>query len=546
MTEPRPALKPDVEEESNATIINGPSSTVVLGAYDLLEEIAAGGMGVVYKARHRVLDRIVALKLIMAGQLARPEEIQRFRIEAQAAARLEHPHIVPVYEIYEEQGRHYFAMGYVAGQSLARRIADRGPLAPREAARLIQQVAEAVDFAHRKGIVHRDLKPGNVLLDTDGQPRVTDFGLAKQMDSEYSLTATGQILGTPAYMAPEQALGKPDLIGPACDVYGLGATLYAALTGKPPFEARSAPELFLKITDERPASLRSKNKAVPRDLEAICLKCLEKDAAQRYRSAGELADDLNRFLRREPVVARPVGTFAGMAYWSRRHPVPATAACLAVIGLLVTTAQAVQTAASRAQTIEQLAESADQMRIKQKEVEKARDEETQSRQQAEQAQQQEQKARGAAEEATRKAQWSQYVSMIQAADLALKNNNIQECRRMLNDAPVEHRNWEWGYLKQQTEVVLHSYGVKAGMKNSALSPDQKWLALATGTSPEGLVQVIDVWTGAVRWSVIANRGAGDVSDVCWSPDGTRVASSQTGEKSVKIWDATTGELLREY
>ena len=206
------------------------------GEYELLEEIARGGMGVVFKARQVKLNRIVALKMILSGELAGEEEVQRFKTEAEAAANLDHPGIVPIYEIDEHQGQHYFSMGFVEGQSLADRVKD-GPLPPREAAELVKKVAEAVAYAHEKGVIHRDLKPANVLLDANGEPRVTDFGLAKQVESDGDLTRTGAVMGTPSYMPPEQASGKTEEIGPQSDVYSLGAILYCVLTGRPPFQS---------------------------------------------------------------------------------------------------------------------------------------------------------------------------------------------------------------------------------------------------------------------------------------------------------------------
>ena len=279
------------------------TDSTMFGGYELLAEVARGGMGVVYKARHTALDRVVALKLVLSGSDASEGELSRFKVEAKAAARLDHPHIVPVYEIGKHEGQHFFSMGFVDGPSLSVRLAQGGPLPPREAAEILRKVAEAVDYAHRQGIIHRDLKPGNVLLAQTGEPLVTDFGLAKRIDSEHSLTATGQVLGTPAYMAPEQALGDHATIGPAADIYSLGATLFAALTGRPPFTATVIHELLIQVTEEPPPSLRTINPKVPAALEAICLKCLAKSPADRYSSAGELAKDLGRFLDAKQVHA---------------------------------------------------------------------------------------------------------------------------------------------------------------------------------------------------------------------------------------------------
>ncbi|RPI89625.1 MAG: serine/threonine protein kinase, partial [Planctomycetaceae bacterium] len=231
------------------------------GDYEVLSEIARGGMGVVYKARQRNLNRIVALKMILAGHLANDSDVKRFYAEAEAAAALDHPGIVPIFEIGQHEGQHYFSMAFIEGESLARRVAE-GPIPPREAAELVRKVSEAVDYAHQKGIIHRDLKPGNVLLDQTGQPRVTDFGLAKQLAADSGLTGTGQILGTPSYMPPEQAAGKMDAVSPASDVYSLGAILYCLITGRPPFQAASPLETLQQVLSQEPAPSRQLNAQV--------------------------------------------------------------------------------------------------------------------------------------------------------------------------------------------------------------------------------------------------------------------------------------------
>ncbi len=275
------------------------------GDYELLGEIARGGMGVVYKARQKRLNRTVALKMILAGNLASDADVKRFYTEAEAAAQLDHSGIVPIYEVGQQGSQHFFSMAFIDGQSLQDRL-KQGPLLPRDAAELLSHVADAVQFAHSKGIVHRDLKPHNILLDGEGMPKVTDFGLAKRMDSGDGLTNTGDVLGTPSYMAPEQAEGKTHDLGPLVDVYALGAVLYAVLTGRPPFQAASLAEVLRQVIQQEPVPPRLLNNAVPLDLDTICLKCLQKDSRRRYGSAGALAGDLERYLRGEPIQARPV------------------------------------------------------------------------------------------------------------------------------------------------------------------------------------------------------------------------------------------------
>jgi eukaryotic-like serine/threonine-protein kinase len=284
-----------------------PSSSTALprafGDYELLEELGRGGMGIVYRARQRNPERVVALKMILHGALASAQELARFRAEAESVARLEgHPHIVSIHEVKECEGQCYFSMKYVEGTTLAR-LVTRGPVEPREAARYLLTIAQAIHYAHEHGILHRDLKPSNVLIDQQGQPYVTDFGLAKQVESGAGLTPSRSIVGTPSYMAPEQADASRGRPGPASDVYSLGAILYELLTGRPPFQAASYLDTILLLLDQEPVPPRLLNPRVNRELELICLKCLEKQPARRYASAAELAGDLQAFLAGDPVSA---------------------------------------------------------------------------------------------------------------------------------------------------------------------------------------------------------------------------------------------------
>ncbi len=289
------------------------------GDYELLGELARGGMGVVYKARQVNLNRLVALKMILAGKLAGAHDVERFLTEAKAAAQLDHPGIVPIFEVGEHEGHHFFSMGFVDGRSLAQRVTE-GPLPPRGAAELLLDVARAVQYAHQRGVIHRDLKPGNILLDAHDRPRVTDFGVAKLTEGRSDITGTGQILGTPSYMPPEQAAGKMDQIGPPADVYALGAILYCLLTGRPPFQTASAMDTLRQVIDQEPVPVRQLIGQTPIDLETITLKCLEKDPTRRYSTASELADELQRFLNHEPIVARPVSRIERGWRWCRRNP----------------------------------------------------------------------------------------------------------------------------------------------------------------------------------------------------------------------------------
>jgi tetratricopeptide (TPR) repeat protein len=301
--------------------------------FDVQGRVARGGMGVVWKARQVRLDRVVALKMLR-GDDATPEELSRFRLEAEAQARLSHPNVVQVFEVGDVGGRPYFALEYADGGTLAEALRG-GPQPARQAARLIRTLALAVEHAHRRGLVHRDLKPGNVLLFREGSPdgegagpvpKISDFGLAKRLQEASGQTRSGEVLGTPSYMSPEQAAGKVHEVGPAADVWALGAILYECLTGRPPFLGETAVDTLLQVKNQEPVPPRRLQPKVPRDLETICLKCLRKDRARRYADAKSLADDLGRFLDGKPILARPVGRAERLWRWSRRNP---ALACLA-------------------------------------------------------------------------------------------------------------------------------------------------------------------------------------------------------------------------
>jgi tetratricopeptide (TPR) repeat protein len=302
--------------------------------YQVLGELGRGGMGVVYKARHAALNRLVALKMVLAGGHASAGELARFRAEAEAVARLQHPGIVQVFEVGDHDGRPYLALEFCPGGSLEKKLAE-ATLEPRAAAGLAEALARAVQAAHEKGVVHRDLKPANVLLAEDGSPKVADFGLAKRLDSDTGQTHTGAVLGTPSYMAPEQAEGKKE-VGPAADVWALGVILYECLTGRPPFKAATALETVRQVVGEEPVPPTRLQPKTPRDLETVTLKCLQKEPAKRYSSSAELADDLRRFLGGQPIAARPVPAWERGWKWARRRPAVAAlvAVSLAALALL--------------------------------------------------------------------------------------------------------------------------------------------------------------------------------------------------------------------
>ena len=325
-----------------------------IGDYELIRELGRGGMGVVYQACHLTLNRVVALKMILGGQFACADDLARFQAEARAAAALDHQGIVSIYEIGQCLGQPFFAMAFVEGPSLAE-VLQSGSLAPQIAARLFRKIVAAVAYAHEHGVIHRDLKPANVLMSPKSNvqgptseggpgtldlghwtPCITDFGLAKRLDGESQLTVSGQLLGTPLYMSPEQAAGRIRETGPAADVYSLGAILYAMLTGRPPFVADNPVEVILQVLESDPPLPRSIRVEVPRELEWICLKCLEKKPLDRYASAAALGDDLDRYLRHEPVEARLPTIGQRFRRWMRREPVLAWhVLCLGLVLILI-------------------------------------------------------------------------------------------------------------------------------------------------------------------------------------------------------------------
>ena len=289
------------------------------GDYELLEEVARGGMGVIYKARQRNLNRVVALKMILSGALASESEVKRFQTEAESAANLQHPNIVAVHEVGLHDGLHYFSMDFVEGANLAEVLSKR-KFSPMEVAVCVKQIADAIHYAHQRGTLHRDLKPQNVLIDAAGSPRITDFGLARKLESDSRLTRTGSVLGSPAYMAPEQAAGHLDKLGPQSDVYALGAIIYQMLTGHPPFRAETMMATLRQVIETPPIPPSKTMPGIPKDLETICLKCLEKQPERRYASARMLSEELERFLTGEPVHARAAGAARKAWSWMQRHP----------------------------------------------------------------------------------------------------------------------------------------------------------------------------------------------------------------------------------
>ena len=481
------------------------------GDYEFLEEIARGGMGVVYKARQINLNRTVALKMILAGQFAGQEDVQRFYTEAESAAQLDHWGIVPIYEIGEHEGQHYFSMAYVEGESLADKI-RKGPMEPCEAAKLCEKIAEAIAYAHEKGVIHRDLKPANILLDREDTPKVTDFGLAKQVESDRDLTRTGAVMGTPSFMPPEQASGNTDAVGPCADVYSLGAILYCLLTGRPPFQAANPVDTLMQVLEQDAIPPSDLNPNVPRDLETVTLHCLEKNVERRYASAAELEDDLNRFLSGEPIQARPPTFGYRFQKAFKKHRV-AFVTTVAILGLLIAGLAGTGTmwfAASRQSELRRVAES------------DARE------------------AEGIAIKERDRSQTTLARSNISLAIERWKTNDIEVAFSFLENVPASLRTAKWHDTQRLLQGSSRTlFGHTIGVDTVAVSPDGHLIASGDRS---GKIIVWDAQSGTVK-KVLEDTFA-SISDLAFSRDGSTLAvllarSQGTWDSELKVFDVET-------
>jgi len=508
------------------------------GDYELLAEIARGGMGVVYKARQVSLDRLVAVKMILAGEFATQQFVQRFRTEASAAAVLHHPNIVAIHEVGVEAGQHYFSMDFVDGSSLAA-LVGHIPLPAERAAQYVKTIAEAIHYAHQQGILHRDLKPSNVLIDANDQPRITDFGLAKRLEGETSLTLSGQMVGSPNFMPPEQATARHGKVGRYSDVYALGGILYHLLTARPPFQADSMEVIVSQVLTAEPVSPRMLNASVPRDLQTICLKCLEKEPLRRYATAQALADELGRFLNGQPVLARPIGPTGKVWRWCRRQPVRAGL----IAGLILVFTLGLTGVLWQWQRAERIAETEARQRLR-------------------------------AEEQTRRAEaeglsarCNAYAADMNLAQRALQDSNVGLATGLLNKhrpagkseirnpksepglaprpSPLapDLRHWEWRYLWQlcQADESVRLQTNSGSIGAVAISQDGRVMAVQTGGDK------VAVWDLTSKRRMAELPSSASIEILGLSPTGSLLAvgtRNARGEPMVEVWDVQARKISR--
>lgn len=501
------------DESITLTPREEPDAGFGIPGYELLQRLEPGGMGVVYKARHKGLNRIVALKMILTGEHADETARARFKTEAETIARLQHPGIVQIFEVGElptgngGPPRPFIALEFCPGGNLDKKLGGT-PRQPMEAAALVEQLARAMQAAHEAHVLHRDLKPANVLLAGDGTPKITDFGLAKKLDEE-GKTQTGDVMGTPSYMAPEQAQGKNKELGPACDVYALGTILYECLTGRPPFKAATMMDTLMQVVHDEPVAPSRLNAKVPTDLETICLKCLSKDPAKRYDSALSLAEDLARFQRHEPIVARPVGRPERLWRWCRRNPSLAAALVGLLVGTVLSTYFALQfylTAWEAARRTTELAEQkqATELALKASELQRKRSDVV------------------------------AYASRIESAKQAFLRGECVGAQQILLTCDPKLRGWEYDFVLGKTLPRLNLSGHTGSVTSVDFSPDGKRIVSA---SKDTLMKVWDARSGV---EILTIKGHLDgVTSVNFSADGKRIASGSK-DKTVRVWDAQTG------
>ncbi len=464
-----------------------------VGRFEVRQRLGAGAFGGVYRAYDPQLDREVALKVPHPGALDSPGRVERFLREAKAAANLRHPNIVPLYESGRDGERYFIASAFIPGTTLAEALEDRQAIDPQWAAKVARALAEALAYAHEQGVVHRDVKPANVMLDGKGQPLLMDFGLASRKDEASKLTNDGAVLGTPSYMAPEQAGGKSGEAGPAADQYSLGCLFYELLTGQTPFSGAAEVQVFHHLRTE-PPSLQTLNSKTPADLAAVCLRCLEKDPARRFSDCAALAEDLRRWLAGEPTTARPLGPLQRAGRWARRSPALAAAAGMAAAALVAVTALAVGFGVYRSRVALDLRQKQEQTQAALDEAQLQRNLAEQNERKAIEAGRKETLERERAQQQLLRSEWFFYASQIAAAQFAWDNGDPVNAMRHLRSTRPDFRNWEYRYFF----TLLHK--------------NQRTFLGNTG----------DVWS------------------VAFSPDGKRIASAGD-DQTLKVWDANTAQ-----
>jgi len=515
--------------------------------YEILGELGRGGMAVVYEARQASLNRLVALKMILSGARASAAQLLRFKSEGEAVARLNHPNVVQVHEVGIHRGCPYLALEHCDGGNLDQALAG-GPLDPREATALVATLARAVQAAHAAGIIHRDLKPQNVLLTAARVPKVADFGLAKWIDAGAGMTVTGDIFGTPSYMAPEQASGGIGGVDRRADVYSLGAVLYACLTGLPPFRGATVLDTLDQVRSHAPAPIRSLRGGVPHDLETICLKCLEKDPAKRYASAAALADDLDRLLAGRAILARPVGKIEGAWRWCRRNPAVAALLALVLLTSLAGTAVSMGYAASADERRGQ-AENAEARALREKSdadgarlaAQREKAEAVAARLAAQAGRADADAARGIAVREQKRAEWAAYISQMSLSQREWELGNAPAAIRILNATAQELRGWEHGYLRQHfTRDREWMAGNGAPVTGLALRPDGARVATGDHTG----ITLWDALTGK-RLARIAEAFPGGAK-LAFLPDGQRLLTADgdwvaPGKGRIKVWNCAAAK-----
>lgn len=500
------AFAADLTDEPAGTA--SPRQGHPFGDYILLDEIARGGMGVVYRALQKKLNRVVALKLILHGPFSNEEFLRRFQTEAKAAAKLHHPNIVTIHEIGEHEGHHFLSMEYIEGKNLAEVVLEK-PLTPRRAAAYLRTVARAIQYAHDCGVVHRDLKPSNLLLDQFDEPRITDFGLAKLLNTEVHLTTTGQAIGSPVYMAPEQAAGHGATAPSLADVYSLGAVLYHLVTGRPPFHGSTVQDVLLQSQNTEPVSPRRLNPAVPMDLETVILKCLQKEPAKRYASARQLADDLDRFLSDRPILARPVSNLEKLYRVCRRYPISAGLTAALTLVLVIGVSGIV--------------------------VEWHR---------AELHAQGEERQRLLTQDYAKRTRLDLYAADISVAARAIEQSDYGLARRTLSSLSPwpggeDLRGFEWRYLMNLCRG-----------EQLATLPGHSWIVTCATFSPDGRVLVTGSQDSSTKiWDVENRRLIRSISDtggaiwsVGFSPDGQWLMTAGN-VRHVQFWDWANSNLV---